>query len=146
MRIAAIRLKGKFSISPRVKSALSSLMLNRLYACTLLPPGETAEGMLRACKDVVSFGEVGKGTIELLLSARGKTLDGRRLREAKKPEEISKMAADIDASQKKLQDFGLSPVFFLAPPRGGFGSRKMSAPFGPAGKNPRIGELIARMA
>ena len=146
MRIAIIRLKGKFSVSPSVRSTLENLRLDRLYACTLLPEGVTAKGMLQACKDAVSFGEASKESISLLLEKRGKTTDGKKLSLAKKPEEIGKIATEVAASEKKLEEFGVSSVFFLSPPKGGFGSRKAHVPFGPVGRNPEINDLISRMA
>ena len=145
-RIAVIRMKGKFSLSPTVVSTLSNLRLDRLYACTILPGGDSAKGMLQACKDMVSFGEVDKETISILLQRRGKTADGKKLSAAKKPEEIAKLASEIASSEKKLLEHGIFPVFFLSPPKGGFGTRKAHVPYGPLGKNPGISELIARMA
>lgn len=145
-RIAVIRLKGKFSVSPSVDLTLRSLRLDRLYACVLLPEGENAKGMLQACKDLVSYGEASKETISLLLEKRGKTTDGKKLSVAKKPEEIAKLSAEIASSPKKLAELGVAPVFFLSPPKGGFGSRKAHVPFGPVGKNPQINDLISRMA
>lgn len=144
--IAVIRLKGRFSISPTVESTLSNLKLNRLYSCALLPEGETSKGMLQACKDFVSYGPVEKESIAILLSRRGRTADGKKLSATKKPEEIQKLAGEIASSGKKLSGSGLSPVFFLSPPVGGFGKRKAHVPFGPVGKNPGIAGLIASMA
>lgn len=146
MRIAVIRLKGKFSLSPRVNSALSSIKLDRLYSCALLPDNAASRGMVRSCKDAVSFGQVGKDSIAILLSKRGKTPEGKRLSLVKKPDEIAKMASEIESSEKKLVDFGMAPVFFLSPPVGGFGSKKETAPFGLLGKNQQMPELIKRMA
>ncbi|HIH18509.1 TPA: 50S ribosomal protein L30 [Candidatus Micrarchaeota archaeon] len=146
MKIAVIRLKGKFSVSPSVKNTLIDLKLDRLYACTLLPEGATAKGMIQACKDVVSFGEANKESIALLLSKRGRAIDGKKLTDVKKPEEIEKIASEAESSPKKLEELGVSPVFFLSPPRGGFGKRKAHVPFGPVGKNPNINELISSMA
>jgi hypothetical protein len=100
--------------------------------------------MLFVCKDVVTFGDVSKDTIFLLLLKRGKTIDGKPLSEVKSPEEISSIASQV-AEGKKLSDFGISPVFFLSPPKGGFDSKKLSYPLGQAGKNPEIESLIARM-
>ncbi|VVC01885.1 50S ribosomal protein L30 [uncultured archaeon] len=146
MRMAIIRLKGKFSVAPRAKNTLINLRLDRLYSCTLLPEGETAKGMAQACKDSVSFGEASKESIALLLSRRGRTVGGKKISEASKPEEIEKLASEIASSPKKLEELGIFPVFFLSPPRGGFGERKSHAPFGPLGKNPQINGLISRMA
>jgi len=146
MRIAIIRLKGSFSLSPGVKSTLSNLKLGKLYNCTLISPTTSNRGMVQACKDVVSFGEVNEETVSLLLSKRGKTADGKKLSSAKKPEEIAKLAKEISASEKPLSSFGIEGVFSLSPPKGGFGSRKSTVPFGPVGKNPDIAGLISRMA
>lgn len=146
-RIAVIRMKGKFSLAPGVKRALACFNLNRLYTCTLVPQDKTTLGMIQSCKDVVSYGPVDAQAIENLLILRGKTRDGKRLSETKKPEEIAKLAKEIDASPKNLSTHGILPIFCLAPPRGGVGSRKLHvAAGGVMGKNEKIGELILRMA
>ena len=148
MRIAVIRLKGKRGITPKVKATYVSLNLNRLYTCALLPDTDGSRGMVRACKDSVSFGPVDEQTVQMLLLRRGLTRDGKKLSVSKKPEEIAKLAKEIAASDKTLSDHAILPFFFLAPPRGGFdgGSKKSPAPFGPLGKNPQIGALLAKMA
>lgn len=146
-RIAVIRMKGKFSIAPKVERTFESINLPRLYTCTLLADNPTTKGMLQACKDLVSFGAVDEETIKLLLSRRGSLRDGKKLSDVKKPEEIAKMAAEIAASAKPLSTHGILPLFFLAPPRGGVAHRKLSVKAGGVmGKNEKIGELIARMA
>lgn len=147
MMIAVIRLKGKYAISPTVRSTLKSLSLTRLHTCTLLPANEGTLGMVRACKDAVSFGEVDEEAIGLLLSRRGTTRDGRKLSASMAPDGIARLAKEIAGSGKQLSSHSILPVFFLSPPRGGFGgSKKSHAPFGPLGKNSAIGGLIARMA
>ena len=148
MRIALIRLKGKRGITPKVKATYVSLNLNRLHTCTLLPDTDVSRGMIQACKDSVSFGQVDEQTIEMLLLKRGLTRDGKKLSASMKPEAIAKLAKEISASDKSLSDHAILPFFFLAPPRGGFdgGSKKSYAPSGPLGKNPKIGELLAQMA
>ena len=148
MRIAVIRLKGKRGITPKVKATFVSLNLNRLHTCTLLPDTGGFRGMIQACKDSVSFGPVDEQAIEMLLLRRGLTRDGRKLSASMKPEAIAKLAKEISASDKPLSEHAILPFFFLAPPRGGFdgGSKKSYAPFGPLGKNPKIGALLASMA
>jgi ribosomal protein L30/L7E len=146
-RIAVIRMKGKFSLSPTVKSTLETINLPRLYSCTLLAENDTTIGMLQACKDVVSFGAVDEQIVELLLTKRGLTRDGKKLSASKKPDEISKLAKEISTSEKSLSTHGILPIFFLAPPKGGMGSKKFNvASGGVLGKNAAIGELISRMA
>lgn len=145
-KIAIIRLKGQFSLSPNVESTFASLRLDRLYACTVVEDSDSEKGMVQSCKDFVSFGPVEKESIALLLAKRGKTTEGRRLSTAKKPEEIKKILDEFLVG-KKLASLGVSSVFYLAPPRGGFqGSRMSPKPFGPLGKNERIAELIKKMA
>jgi len=144
-KIAVIRLRGRFSNSPTMENSLSSLRLNRLYACTVVDDSASAKGMIQGCKDGISFGAVEKETVALLLARRGKTLGGKKLSAAAKPEEIRKILDGFLAG-KKLTDLGVCPVFYLTPPKGGFGHRKTHTPFGPIGKNPEIAGLISRMA
>jgi len=148
MMIAVIRLKGKRALSPAVISTLESLNLNRLYTCTLLPDNVASRGMIRACKDSVSFGAVDEATVEKLLLLRGTTREGKKLSAAMAPDAIARLAKEISEGGKPLSQHALLPIFFLAPPRGGFdgGSKKAYAPFGPLGKNPHICGLIAQMA
>lgn len=141
MRIAVIRLKGSFSLSPTVKSTLSNLKLGKLYNCTLISPTASNRGMLQACKDFVAFGEVDEETVALLLSKRGRIEGNNRLSASKKQEEIAKLAKEISSSEKPISTFGIQPVFSLSPPKGGFGIRKAHVPFGPIGKNPEIAAL-----
>lgn len=140
--IAVIRLHGKFSLSPDIRTTLSCLKLNRLYACALVPENPSTKGMLQSCKDVVSFGTVDEGTVAMLLERRGKGADGKRLT----AEKAGKIAKEFVSSGKKLEELGASSVFFLSPPKGGFARRKSASPFGPLGKNPEISELISKMA
>ena len=146
-QIAIIRMKGKFSLSPKVRCTLKSFSLNRLYACTLVPSNESMIGMLQICKDVVSYGEVDEQTVHMLLSRRGMTKDNKKLSLSKKPDEIAKLAKEISASDKKMSEFGVLQIFSLAPPRGGLAhGRKLHVPTGIIGKNKGICELIASMA
>ncbi|MCX6771618.1 MAG: uL30 family ribosomal protein [Candidatus Micrarchaeota archaeon] len=148
MRIAVIRLKGKRGITPKVKATFVSLNLNRLHTCTLLPDTDGFRGMVQACKDSVSFGPVDEQAIEMLLIRRGLARDGKKLSATMSPEAIAKLAKEISSSGKSLSEHAILPFFFLAPPRGGFdgGSKKSPAPFGPLGRNAKIGGLLAKMA
>ncbi|MCX8194635.1 MAG: hypothetical protein N3G22_00790 [Candidatus Micrarchaeota archaeon] len=143
MKLAVIRLKGRFSLSPKVEDTLCRLRLQKTYSCTLVEEKEV--GMLRACKDAISFGQLDADTLALLLAKRGKTTDGKRLSEEKKPDQIHKIAEEIISSSKGLEEHGVFPVFFLSPPKGGFGSKKAHAPRGPVGNNPEIAKLIKKM-
>lgn len=143
--IAAIRIKGRFSLPPKARFTLESMRLIRLHSCAIVPANPSSLGMLQAAKDVISFGEISKEALSYLLSKRGKSSDGRKLSALKKPAEIAKMADELFAG-KTPSELGVLPVFFLSPPKGGYGARKMQPPFGPTGKNPSISALVMSMA
>lgn len=146
-KIAIIRLKGLFSVSPTIEKTLESMRLNKLYSCAIITLNPSSKGMLQIAKDVVAYGEVDEKALALLLSKRGKGVDGKKLSAAKKPAEIEKLASEILASEKSLEEFGVKNLFTLSPPKGGFdGSRKSGVPYGPLGKNADISGLIAKMA
>ena len=144
--IAIIRMKGKFTLSPRVNKTLEYLRLNRLYTCVLMQGSDSLNGMLQTCKDVVTYGALDEEALTLLLTKRGYTKNNKKISEGKKPEEIRKLAKEV-ASGKPLSELAIRSVFFLAPPKGGFGERKAAAGQGGVlGKNAKIGEIIALMA
>ncbi len=146
-RIAVIRLKGLFSISPTIERTLESMKLTKLYSCVVVSLNPSTKGMLQVAKDVVAYGEVDEKALNLLLSKRGKTLDGKKLSATAKPAEVEKIAKEIATTEKSFQDLGVQNLFALSPPKGGFdGSRKSGAPYGPLGKNKDISGLIAKMA
>lgn len=146
-KFAVIRLKGLFSISPTIERTLESLRLTKLYSCAVVPMNPSTKGMLQVAKDVVAYGEVDEKALLLLLSKRGKSLDGKKLSASKKPAEMGKLASEIMASEKQLHEFGVQSLFSLSPPKGGFdGSRKSGTPYGPLGKNKDISGLISKMA
>ena len=146
-KIAVIRLKGLFSISPTIEKTLESMRLNKLYSCAVITLNPSSKGMLQTAKDVVAYGEVDKEALALLLTKRGKSVDGKKLSASKKPAEIEKLASEIFSSEKNLEEFGVLNLFSLSPPKGGFdGSRKSGTPYGPLGKNKDISGLIAKMA
>ncbi|MEM4348132.1 MAG: uL30 family ribosomal protein [Candidatus Anstonellaceae archaeon] len=138
--LAVLRLKGKFSLSPKVKETLKSLNLPRLYCCTFIPDTQSYRGMLAVCKDFVSFGKVEKETVAEVLSKRGLKQDGSQISQ----KEAQEVALQLEGG-KSLSALGIRPFVRLSPPKGGFDSRKKPSPFGPVGKNENISEIIRRM-
>lgn len=61
-----VRVRGLRGVRSRVKQVLSSLKLGRKHACMLLPQNASTLGMLRLCKDYVTWGEASEKCIELL--------------------------------------------------------------------------------
>jgi len=146
-KIIVVRLKGLFSISPKVEKTFESMRLNKLYSCAVIEMTPSFKGMLQAVKDFTAYGDADKETVALLLAKRGKSLDGKCVSDSKKPEEIAKLASEIVSSTKSLEEFGILNLFPLSPPKGGFdGSRKSGTPYEPLGRNTKISELISKMA
>ncbi len=62
--IAAVLVRGLIGVRTEVRDALASLGLSRKHSCVLVD--ESRLGALRACKDVLTFGEVSDEVAALL--------------------------------------------------------------------------------
>lgn len=142
--IAVVRVRGMFSNPPKVRKTTECLRLARVNSCALVSDSGPYMGMLREIKDYVAFGEVSKETVAALLYKRGKK-DGKKLNESAKKEEIEKMAAQVHANPSELAKLGVVPVFFLSPPKGGYGEAKWAYPVGALGKRPDMDKLLKSM-
>jgi large subunit ribosomal protein L30 len=138
--ICAIRIKGEVGLDKDVKETLKRLRLRRKYSCVVLNENPEQLGMIKKMKDFVAFGEIDKKTFEMLIEARGKTID------KKKKLDIKRIVEEIPKG-KKYQDLNLKPFFRLHPPRGGIDSKKhFGVKKGVLGNHKeKINELIRRM-
>lgn len=121
--LAAIRIRGMARVFEKTSHTLDMLRLRRKYACVVLKDTPSIRGMLKAAKDIITWGEIDDETLKLLVEKRGK----------KDPKEPSK----------------LKPFFRLSPPRKGFerkGTKRayeQGGALGYRGKN--INDLLRRM-
>lgn len=115
--IAAIRVRGKPDMRPRIRAALKILNLNKVNKCCFLRENEAVKGNLRKLSNFVTWGKIDEGTFEELKKEKGK------------------------------EDAELPVSFNLSPPRGGWKDKKESykkgGSLGYRGKE--IKELIKRM-
>lgn len=154
--LLAIRLKGNFGTPPDLARTLTTLRLKRKFNAVLIENKPDAIGMLRHAKDYVTWGEVGTNEIAILLRERGEFYGGAEMTDEmvrKKFGEasIQDLASALTTGRINLGTLwqrGLSPVFRLRPPSGGFeGSTKR--PYGHRGelgkRGPALTSLLTRM-
>lgn len=134
---AVIRVRGSVNVPGEVRDTLKMLRLGRVNHCVLVPKKPDYEGMLRKAAHFVTWGEVSREVLEMLVSKRGRLAGGRRL----PPGDAKKLAGGSDAG-----DSGLKPVFRLSPPSRGYRSVRSSFPRGDLGyRGERINDLLKRM-
>ena len=162
VRIAVVRLRGLADVAPEVERTLDLLRLRRRFACVVIDDRESYRGMLQVVKDWVTWGEIDRETLILLLRHRGRVPGDKPLTDEYVREKLGLQGGIEELADKllrgeimlhKLKDRArktwiIKPVFRLHPPRGGFrGSIKK--PYGAGGelgyRGPAINELIRRM-
>lgn len=151
--MAVVRIRGIINVRKEVEDTLRMLNLQRNCHATLIDDRPSFLGMLRKAQNIVTWGEVSKETISLLLKKRGRTIGDTPLTDeyAKKIgyKSLDDLADAIYNLKVMLKDLpGVKPVFRLHPPRKGFkGSIKKSyRAGGEAGyRGEAINDLIRRM-
>ena len=126
--VLAIRLKGEFGTPRQIQSVLDTIRLRRKFNAVLLEKTPSTIGMLRTAKDYVTWGEANQTDIVNLLRERGEFRSGGAVTDAGIREKLGeKSVQDLAAalvggkvSLGTLWQKGLSPVFRLRPPSGGF--------------------------
>ena len=151
--MAVVRIRGIINVRKEVEDTLRMLNLQRNCHATLIDDRPSFLGMLRKAQNIVTWGEVSKETISLLLKKRGRIIGNKPLTDeyAKKIgyKSLDDLADAIYNLKVMLKDLpGVKPVFRLHPPRKGFkGSIKKSyRAGGEAGyRGEAINDLIRRM-
>ncbi|MBD3209328.1 uL30 family ribosomal protein [Candidatus Woesearchaeota archaeon] len=120
-RIAVVLLKGRVGLHRDVKRTLDLLRLRKKHVCVVLEGTEANLGMVKKCKDAVTWGAITDETYKELVDKRG----------------------------RRDRDGGFKPWFHLSPPRGGFerkGTKRLYGAGGALGdRKDRIDDLIKRM-
>ena len=152
--LAVVRIRGTVNVRKDVEDTLRMLNLERNCHATLIDDRPSFLGMLRKTQNVVTWGEVSKETIALLLRKRGRIVGNRKLTDeyAQKIgyDSLDALAEAIYNLKVKLKDLpGVKPVFRLHPPRKGYkGTVKKSFSMGgeTGYRGESINDLIRRMA
>jgi len=154
--IIAVRLRGEGGVAGDVRATLDMLRLSRKHNAILIYKRPDALGMLRKAKDYVTWGEADKEVLSVLFKKRcrpqgANELTARYLKERLQVPSIERLVQAIERAEiplSKLREAGISPVFRLHPPKGGFkGALKRSfADGGELGdRGAEITSLISRM-
>jgi large subunit ribosomal protein L30 len=151
--LVAVRIRGLSDIPQKTKDTLMMLRLTRNCHATLLDNRQGYLGMLRRSRNCLTWGEISKETIILLLKKRGRLVGDKRLTD-EYVEELGYGSLDDLAQSLFNVDIDLSslpkvkPVFRLRPPTKGFKGKvkKSYAAGGEAGyRGDAINDLLKRM-
>jgi len=126
--LLAIRLKGEFGTPFILGTALTSLHLKGRFNAVLVEKKPESIQMLRQVKDYVTWGDVSTNEVAILLRERGEFSGGAPMTNETVKEKFGEASVQDLASAltkgridlRTLWRAGLSPVFRLRPPSGGF--------------------------
>jgi len=152
--LAAVRIRGLINVKSEVKETLRMLRLNHNCHAVLIDDRPSYLGMLKKAENFLTWGEVSKETISMLLKKRGRTSGKKKLTDeyAKKVshnslDDLAEAIWKLEVDYKDLPD--IDPVFRLSPPEKGFrGGVKKSCSLGGAlgYRGEAINDLLNRMA
>ena len=151
--LAVVRVRGVSDVFREINETLKMLHLNRNCHATLIDDRPSYLGMLRKAQNHVTWGEVSKETIGLLLKKRGRLIGNKRLTD-QYAQEVGYESLDAlaEALHKLDVEFSrllnIKPLFRLRPPKKGYkGKVKKSYSAGGATgyRGEAINDLIKRM-
>ena len=153
MIFVAVRVRGIVNVRGDITDTMKMLRLNKVNHCVLVRDSPSAKGMLRKCKDYITWGEIQSKTLAEIISKRGKLKGGVPISQEylKENTEFKILEELAGAIIKGSTDFSklpnIKPLFRLAPPVKGYEGIKRSYKEGGAlgyrGKD--INLLIRRM-
>jgi large subunit ribosomal protein L30 len=150
---AVVKVRGTISALREARETLTMLRLGRTNHAVLIDNRPSYMGMLYRVQNYVTWGEVSKETVALLLKKRGRFAGGKKLTDEsveklgyKSINTLADAIANCKAEYQKLPN--VQPVFKLHPPSKGFKgkTKKSFSAGGEAGyRGEKINELIKRM-
>ncbi len=151
--LAVVRVRGVISAQREARETLEMLRLVRSNHAVLIDNRPSYLGMLRRVQNYVTWGEVTKETVALLLKKRGRLEGNKKLTDEyaqkvgyKSLDALAEAIAKCKVEYSKLP--GIHPVLKLPPPSKGFKgkTKKSFSAGGEAGyRGEAINELIKRM-
>ena len=148
---AAIRVRGKVNVSPRIKKTLELLRLDRVNHLALVKKEQ--KGMLQKAQSFITFGEINEETLALTVKKRGRLPGNKKISKdflkEKKIASFEELAKSIIEGKTRLEDFGIKPILRLSPPKKGYeraGIKKSYSVGGALGyRASDINKLVKRM-
>lgn len=152
--LAVVRVRGISDIFREVKTTLKNLNLTRNCHATLIDDRPSYLGMLRKVQNYVTWGEISKEGVEILLKKRGRLAGDKKLTNEHAQQNGYKTLDDLAEAIYELKvDYNrlpnIKPMFRLHPPKKGFkGKVKRSYQSGGVTgyRGETINDLIKRMS
>jgi large subunit ribosomal protein L30 len=152
--LAVVRVRGRSDIFHEIEQTMELLHLHRNCHATLIDNRQAYLGMLQKAHNYLTWGEISKENIALLLKKRGKLEGNKKLTDDYAKELGYKSLDDLaEAIYEGKVEFNklpkIKPVFRLHPPSKGFKGKikKSYATGGVTGyRGEDINDLIKRMA
>jgi large subunit ribosomal protein L30 len=151
---AVVKVRGTISAQREARETLELLRLAKTNNAVLIDNRPSYIGMLYRVQNYVTWGEVSKEIVALLLKERGRLAGGKKLTDEavevlgyKSIDALADAIVNCKIEYQKLPN--IQPVFKLHPPSKGFKgkTKKSYAAGGEAGyRGEKISELIKRMA
>ena len=151
---AVVKVRGTISAKREARETLDMLRLDKTNNAVLIDNRPSFIGMLFRVQNYVTWGEVSKETVAMLLKERGRLAGGKKLSDEyvqkqgyKSIDALAEAIATCKAEYQKLPN--VQPVFKLHPPSKGFKgkTKKSYSAGGEAGyRGEKINELVKRMA
>ena len=145
---AILRVRGKIGVNYKIEHNLELLNLTRVSHCVLLKKSPELMGMLRKGKDYITWGEIDKDTLKLLLEKRGKVyLEDNKLVPFKEKyaKDVDKIVADLLNDKKTIKEYSIKQVFRLRPPSKGYESKGIKKTYVQGGVLGNRGESINKL-
>ncbi|MGB9728970.1 MAG: 50S ribosomal protein L30 [Thermoprotei archaeon] len=151
--LAVIRIRGTVNMNSKEETALKILRLHKRNHAVLITDTPQMIGILKTAWKYITWGEIDKTTLQLLLIKRGRKIGNKPLTENDIKNlgfnGFEDLAQALLEGKVKLKDLKMiKPVFRLHPPRKGFKKsvKKMYTDGGELGyRGPKINELLLRM-
>ena len=151
---AVVKVRGTISAKREARETLDMLRLDKTNNAVLIDNRPSFIGMLFRVQNYVTWGEVSKETVAMLLKERGRLAGGKKLSDEyvqkqgyKSIDALAEAIATCKVEYQKLPN--VQPVFKLHPPSKGFKgkTKKSFSAGGEAGyRGEKINELVKRMA
>ena len=141
--MACIRIRGRVDVQKTIAQTMDMLRVGIKHACSLIPDNQI--GMLRKAKDYITWGEINKETLVMLLKKRAMISNKKKVTEGylkEKGTSFEKLADDLLSGKINLKSLDIKPFFRLNPPRKGYGSTGMKKSFKLGGSLGYRGEEI----
>jgi large subunit ribosomal protein L30 len=151
---AIVRVRGYVKVNKDIEHTMKLLNLTRVNHCVIYQETEKIKGMIHKARGYLTYGEISKEVLKKMLLKRALVYDERGkghkfseiYKEAKEQEIIIE---EIYSSKKKLNDFGIKPVFRLKAPSKGYERKGVKKTFKEGGalgyRGSEINKLLKKM-